>query len=437
MKISIHWFRRDLRLEDNSALSHALDSGFPVLPLFIFDDDILDGLPKNDPRVSFIYETIKKIDDKLRSHGCGLKVLKGKPEVVWKSLLKQYEIKEVYFNNDYDPYAVKRDTRITEFLAEHSITSHSYKDHVIFDKEDLIKGNGQAYTSFSHYKRKWLSQYNKDMVKPLPHPDFKKFFKLDEKIPQLTALNFTESDIKVRPYSLSILSRYPFTRDLPSEDSTSYLGPHLRFGTVSIRSIVKQLKLKDDIFLFELIWREFFMQILFHFPWLKEQNFRTKYDVIHWRNRKDEFEKWCLGKTGYPFIDAGMRQLNRTGYMPNRVRMASASFLVKHLLIDWRWGEAYFAEKLLDYELSSNNGNWQWAAGTGSDASPYYRVFNPIIQLLKFDKNMSYVRQWIPELDTPEYPEPMVEHAAARIRALKIYKEGIEAGGGGNEAMRQ
>ena len=341
----------------------------------------------------------------------------------------------MYFNDDYDPYAVERDTLITDLLSEHSITAHSYKDQVIFDREEVIKGNGQPYTSFSHYKRQWLSQFNKDLVLPLPPPDFNKFFKLDKKIPKLSELNFTESDIKVRPYTLKILNKYPFTRDLPSEDASSYLGPHLRFGTVSIRSIIKQLRLRDDIFLFELIWREFFMQILFHFPWLKEQNFRSKYDEIHWRNNEDEFKKWCQGKTGYPFIDAGMRQLNRTGYMPKRVRMASASFLVKHLLIDWRWGEAYFAEKLLDYELSSNNGNWQCAAGTGCGASPYFTMFSPIIQLLKFDKKMSYVRQWIPELDTPEYPKPIIEHASARIRALKTYKVGIEEGGVSTEAQ--
>lgn len=421
MKISIHWFRRDLRLEDNVALSHALNSGLAVLPLFIFDENILKGLPGNDPRLSFIYESLKKINDKLESLGCGLKVVKGKPELIWEELLKQYDIKEVYFNNDYDPYSIERDAGISELLAKNNILSYSYKDHVIFEKEEVIKRNGQPYTSFTHYKMQWLSLFNKDMVQPLPDPDLSKFLQFDEKFPTPGDLNLSESDIRVRPYNLNILDQYPFTRELPSED-TSNLGPHLRFGTVSIRSIVKQLRLRDDIFLFELIWREFFMQILFNFPWLKDQNFRSKFDSIPWRNNEDEFMLWCLGKTGYPFVDAGMRQLNRTGYMPNRVRMASASFLVKHLLIDWRWGEAYFAEKLLDYELSSNNGNWQWAAGTGSVATPYFRMFNPIKQLLKYDKDMSYVRQWIPELETTAYPKPIVEHAAARARAMRAYK---------------
>ncbi len=426
MTVTIYWFRRDLRLEDNLALSHALKSGFPVLPIFIFDDNILDELSEDDPRITFIYESLEKIDIKLRKYGSCIKIFKGNPLQAWKDLMDEYDIKKVYFNHDYEPYAKERDNQLTELLTAKGIESHSFKDQVIFEKNEVLKSDGKPYSIFTHYKRKWLSQFKKELVDQQEAPDLNLFFKYHISFPSLEELHFTESAIKVRPYNLSILGNYVFGRDVPSEDSTSYLGPHLRFGTISIRMVIRQLRLKDDIFLSELIWREFFMQILYHFPRVVDQNCRAKYDNIVWLNKEEEFEKWCQGKTGYPFIDAGMRQLKQTGYMHNRVRMATASFLIKHLLIDWRWGEAYFAQKLLDYELSSNNGNWQWAAGTGCDAAPYFRVFNPITQLLKFDKEMLYVRKWIPEIETPEYPEPIIEHAAARARALETYKTGIK-----------
>lgn len=241
----------------------------------------------------------------------------------------------------------------------------------------------------------------------------------------MSDLEFGESVILVKDFQLSNVENYASLRNLPAEDSTSYLSPHLRFGTVSIRQIIHLLSPKDEVFLSELIWREFFMQIIFHFPKVVSQNFHSKYDRIQWRNKEDEFQLWCQGKTGFPLVDAGMRQLNQTGYMHNRVRLVTASFLCKHLLIDWRWGEAYFAQKLLDYELSSNNGNWQWAAGTGCDAAPYFRVFNPTTQMKKFDKASKYIHTWIPEYGTTDYAKPMVDHAFARARALEVYKNGI------------
>lgn len=426
MDLALFWFRRDLRLEDNTALRFALESGYKVLPIFIFDENILDELPEDDARISFIYDSLQKIDHQLREHNCSLKILKGSPTRLIKELLSQYEIRAVFFNHDYEPYARDRDHEIGEMLKAQGIGMQTFKDQVIFEKDEVVKEDKRPYTVYTPYKNKWLRQFETSRPGLKPGLNFSNFLDHNEVFPKLEQLNFTRSDIEVKPYDLENLSKYSLLRDLPAEDATSYLGPHLRFGTVSIRSIIRQLKHQDETFLSELIWREFFMQILYHFPSVVDQSFRSKYDQISWRNNEEEFQKWYKGKTGYPFVDAGMRQLNQTGFMHNRVRMATASFLVKHLLVDWRWGEAYFAEKLLDYELSSNKGNWQWAAGTGCDAAPYFRVFNPITQRLKFDKQMNYVKRWIPELETPEYPKPIIEHAEARKRALQTYRSAVK-----------
>ena len=253
------------------------------------------------------------------------------------------------------------------------------------------------------------------------------FAKLEFNLPSLKELGFIRSSIKVHAYDISQLDNYDEVRNFPALNQTSFLSPHLRFGTVSIRKVVKQT-VSNQSFLSELIWREFFMQILYHFKEVVHSNFRRKYDHIEWRNNAAEFESWKNGATGFPMVDAGMRELNATGYMHNRVRMVVAGFLCKHLLIDWRWGEAYFAKKLLDYELSSNNGNWQWAAGTGCDAAPYFRVFNPTTQIKKFDPEMTYINKWIPELNALSYPSPIVDHKTARERAIAMYKRGIQLG---------
>jgi deoxyribodipyrimidine photo-lyase len=425
-KVTIFWFRRDLRLEDNTGLFHALQSGLPVVPLFIFDTDILEQLPKNDPRVTFIYDSLQQINTRLNALGTSLLIKKGNTQIVWQSLLNQYDIQHVYFNKDYEPYAISRDQEITALLAQHKTEVFSFKDHVIFEEKEITKADGLPYTVYTPYKNKWLEKYlhsdksqasesSKLLTQLIPHL---------YPFPSLSELGFETSAIKVLPYQHSQLANYEQTRDFPALDSTSYLSPHLRFGTVSIRKLVHWAVGTNQTFLSELIWREFFLQILFNFPKAVDQNFKPAYDGIQWRNNEADFERWCSGTTGYPLVDAGMRQLNQTGYMHNRVRMVVASFLCKHLLISWQWGEAYFAEKLLDFELASNVGNWQWAAGTGCDAAPYFRVFNPTIQQQKFDPKGIYIRKWIKEFDLG-YPQPMVDHAFARDRAIATYKQGI------------
>lgn len=425
-EVSFFWFRRDLRLEDNLGLFQALQSKFPTIPLFIFDDSILDSLPKNDARVGFIHESLSKINDKLQKIGSSLLVKKGQTIDVWKSLIQEYDVKEVFFNKDYEPYAIKRDKAICELFEANNIVSYSFKDQVIFEELEITKTDGLPYTIYTPYKNKWLEKY-KSMA-PVEEFEatalFSNFHKSDIVFPTLEQIGFEESSIKVKPHNLKFVVDYQDIRDYPAMDKTSYLSPHLRFGTVSTRKLVNWAFHKNDVFLSELIWREFFMQILFNFPKVVTHNFKSAYDGIQWRNNEDDFKRWCTGTTGYPMVDAGMRQLNETGYMHNRVRMVVASFLCKHLLIQWQWGEAYFAEKLLDYDLSANVGNWQWAAGTGCDSAPYFRVFNPEIQQKKFDKDGIYVRKWIKEFELG-YGEPMVEHAMARDIAIATYKTGI------------
>ena len=424
--LSIFWFRRDLRLEDNVGLFHALESKYPVIPLFIFDEAILDSLPKNDARVGFIHESVSKINQKLQEIGSSLLVKKGKTEEVWKQLIQDYDLKEVYFNKDYEPYEIARDSAICELLEGNNTAHFTFKDQVIFEEKEITKADGLPYTIYTPYKNKWLEKYNS--IRSVQEYDatnnFSNFHKSSFDFPTLEQIGFKESSIKVLPHNLKNVVNYHEIRDFPALDATSYLSPHLRFGTVSIRKLVNWAVTKNQVFLSELIWREFFMQILFSFPKVVTHNFKSSYDGIQWRNNEEDFKRWCSGTTGYPMVDAGMRQLNETGYMHNRVRMVVASFLCKHLLINWQWGEAYFAEKLLDFELSANVGNWQWAAGTGCDAAPYFRVFNPEIQLKKFDEKGIYIRKWIPEFDLG-YGEPMVNHAFARDRAISIYKEGI------------
>ena len=425
-QVSFFWFRRDLRLEDNVGLFHALKSKYTVIPLFIFDDAILDSLPYNDPRVGFIYENLSKINTQLLKIESALLVKKGKTLAVWELLLTEFDIKEVFFNKDYEPYAIKRDSAICKLLETNNAITFSFKDQVIFEEKEITKADGLPYTVYTPFKNKWLEKY-KSMAPVLEYDAtdvFSNFHKCDFVFPSLEQIGFEKSPIKVKPHNLKFIANYQDIRDFPALDQTSYLSPHLRFGTVSIRKLVNWAFHKNDVFLSELIWREFFMQILFSFPKVVTQNFKTAYDGIKWRNNEADFQRWCSGTTGYPMVDAGMRQLNETGYMHNRVRMVAASFLCKHLLIQWQWGEAYFAEKLLDYDLSANVGNWQWAAGTGCDAAPYFRVFNPEIQQKKFDEKGIYIRKWIKEFDLG-YDQPMVEHAMARDRAIATYKSGI------------
>lgn len=420
------WFRRDLRLEDNIGLSEALESSENVQCIFIFDENIILELPDDDHRITFIYDELSKLNEQLKSFDSSLRIEVGKPEEVWKKIIAEEKIQAIYTNKDYEPYARKRDGAIRDLAEENNVEFHRFKDQVIFEENEVVKDDGDPYTVYTPFKNKWLKAFNPEEFKPVSIDSLtRNFAKSNFDFPSLKTVGFERSSIEVKPYTLKDLENYKDVRDLPFEDATSYLSPHLRFGTIGIRSLVHSVKDRSEVFLSELIWREFFMQILYHFPKVVDHSFRAKYDRIQWRNNEAEFEKWCNGETGYPMVDAGMRQLNETGYMHNRVRMVVASFLCKHLLIDWRWGEAYFAQKLFDYDLSANNGNWQWAAGTGCDAAPYFRVFNPESQLKKFDPKLKYVRKWVNDFDELTYPEPMVEHKMARERALDTYKSAL------------
>nr|WP_299381776.1 deoxyribodipyrimidine photo-lyase [Allomuricauda sp.] len=430
--ISIFWFRRDFRLEDNCGLFHALQRGNPVLPIFIYDSEILDKLPKNDARVNFIHDNISALDSQLKStHKSGLATFHGKPIDIFKSLLDEHRITAVFTNHDYEPYARKRDTDIKVLLKQHQVEFKTYKDQVIFEKNDIVKDDGGPYVVYTPYKKKWLANFDPTLhLKTYDLPGNPNFATgMEFPFHSLEDIGFEVSSIRVRDYRLhpAFVDQYEQTRNIPANEiGTSMLGPHLRFGTISIRHVVREaLKSENQTFLSELIWREFFMQILWNFPHTVTKAFKPKYDRIQWRNNEAEFNLWKTGRTGYVLVDAGIRQLNSTGYMHNRVRMVVASFLCKHLLIDWRWGEAYFALKLLDYELASNVGNWQWAAGSGVDAAPYFRIFNPIHQLNKFDSHGAYIHHWVPEYQELTYPPKMVDHRMARERCLKVYKAAV------------
>ncbi len=430
-KVSIFWFRRDLRLEDNVGLYHALKSGNPVLPLFIFDSEILDKLPKDDTRVSFIHEQLQGLRKELVSNSdSSLAIFHGKPITIFKKLIEDYTIETVFTNHDYEPYAKKRDTVISEFLTGENINFKTFKDQVIFEKSEIVKNDGNPYVVYTPFKNKWKENFNPSVDLVEYQTDISNFIK-NNQLPNLSLkdIGFEKSSVEVPDYTVTrdLIQNYEDTRNFPSKkNGTSRLGPHLRFGTISTRKMIKKaIAEENEVFWSELIWREFFMQILWHFPHTHKKAFRPKYDRIEWRNNEVEFEKWKNGKTGYALVDAGMRELNTTGYMHNRVRMLVASFLCKHLLIDWRWGEAYFAEKLLDYDMSANVGNWQWAAGSGVDAAPYFRIFNPMTQVDKFDKQKEYINKWVPELQELTYPEKMVDHKMARERCLRVYKEAV------------
>lgn len=431
-KISIFWFRRDLRLHDNVALFQALQSEFPVLPIFIFDTDILNQLDdKADRRVDLIHQMLAAIQNKLAENNRTLRVFSGKVLNAFAELSKEFEIQKVYCNRDYETYALGRDKSVKEFLENKGIDFLTFKDQVVFEWNEVLKPDGQPYTIFTPFSKTWKRKLAE--IKPSFSPSEKhwdNFYVTETKFPfpTLESLGFEKTNIQFFEPTIphQSIENYHLSRDIPSlENGTTKLSLHLRFGTVSIRGLVALARDSNETWLNELIWREFFMSILMHFPHVEKGAFKKKYDQVEWRNNEEEFDRWCRGKTGYPIVDAGMRQLNETGFMHNRVRMIVASFLVKDLLIDWRWGEAYFASKLLDYDLSANNGNWQWAAGCGCDAAPYFRIFNPTEQTKRFDPKLEYIKRWVPELDTFEYPSPIVDHRLARERVLKVYKQAL------------
>ena len=428
MDTSIFWFRRDLRLEDNAGLFHALSENENVLPVFIFDADILDRLTdKYDRRVDFIYGAITSLNAQLNKIGSSLQVYVGNPLTVFKKICAEYTITSVYANHDYEPYAITRDNQIKSFLSEKNIAFKTYKDQCIFEKSEVVKDDGLPYTVFTPYAVKWKKKLNDFYIKPYTtHLHFNSFKKIvSSKIPSLKDIGFLKTDLLFNSPLLdeATISKYTEQRDFPAIKGTSRLSVHLRFGTVSIRKLVQVAAKLNQTWLNELIWRDFYMMILSHFPYVTDGAFKPKYNFIEWHNNENEFKAWCKGETGYPIVDAGMRELNETGFMHNRVRMITASFLVKNLLIDWRWGEAYFAQKLLDFDLSANNGGWQWAASCGCDAAPYFRIFNPYEQTKKFDPKLIYIKKWIPDYDELSYIKPIVDYKMSRERALAVYKK--------------
>ena len=429
-KVAIFWFRRDLRFDDNTGLYYALKGDLPVLPLFIFDTNILNDLEeKHDARVMFLHDTLSAIHDRLEGKGSSLLVKHGTPEAMWQEVLDEYEVGAAYTNHDYEPYPRERDEAIRELLEKQDIPFHTFKDQVIFEKDEVLTKSGGFYKVFTPYKRAWLNKLEDEMLESYTSGlSFDNWYQTDPlPMPSLQNLGFERADIEIPPNRIDeeVIKHYEKKRDYPAQDGTTRLGVHLRHGTLSIRKLARAAREINDTYLNELIWREFYMQVLYHAPQVVDTSFKPKYEKIPWRNDEADFQRWCEGRTGYPLVDAGMRELNKNGYMHNRVRMVAASFLSKHLLIDWRWGEAYFGQKLLDYELANNNGGWQWSAGSGVDAQPYFRVFNPYAQTKKFDNAEEYIRKWVPEYGTDEYPEPMVEHEEARDRAIETYKKAL------------
>ena len=426
---SVFWFRRDLRLDDNLGLNAALSSGLKVIPIFIFDTEIINKLEKQDLRIKMIHAALVKLNDAMLGNRCNVGMYLGNPKAVFESLLKKHKIKSVFVNRDYEPYALKRDKSIKSFLEKKNVTFKSFKDQVIFEKDEVVKDDGNPYKVYTPYSRKWIEKLNTSGFETC-----KSETKLNSlaniALPYLSLkeIGFDEKEFGIPLFNIDskTIEKYEETRNFPYLNSTSRIGAHLRFGFISIRKLVeKALKNSNKTYLKELIWREFFMQILWHFPYTEKKSFKPKYDNIKWLNNNEEFKKWCEGNTGYPLVDAGMRELNQTGYMHNRVRMLVGSFLCKHLLIDWRWGEKYFAKKLLDYEMSSNVGNWQWVAGCGVDASPYFRIFNPREQIKKFDKDLKYIKKWVPDYQTSSYPKEIIDHKFARNRCLETFKAAV------------
>lgn len=431
-KITLFWFRRDLRLHDNAGLYYALRSGNPVVPVFIFDKTILDDLDnKEDKRLTFIHQNVLAIQNELRALGSDILAFYGHPTDVWTELSERYNIAEVFTNTDYEPYATERDTSVAKILRAKNAELKAYKDQVIFEKKEILSGQNTPYTVFTPYSRMWREKCNDFYLSSyLNKKYFKNFLKWNgSPVPSLQEMGFKSTDTAFPSSKVpaELLENYEKARDFPAMEGTSRIGIHLRFGTVSIRELARYAKKHSNLYLNELIWREFYQQILSNFPHVgKGKAFRAPYDDINWGYDKEAFQKWCDGKTGYPLVDAGMRQMNAIGFMHNRVRMVVASFLAKHLLINWRLGEAYFAEKLLDYDLAANNGGWQWAVGSGTDAAPYFRIFNPEAQAKKFDPKGEYIKKWVPEYGTDAYPEPMVDHKMARERCLREYKKALD-----------
>ena len=425
------WLRRDLRLFDNHALYKALlraeKEQAKVLPVFIFDRDILDKLEdKDDRRVNFLHNHLTTLKAGLQIEHKDICIMYGDVIDVWSSLIKDHSISAIYCNHDDEPYAKVRDQKVRDMAENQGIDWKDFKDHLIFERDEVTKDDGKPYTVFTPYSKKWRKRLEDEGIPSYPSENhLQHLLDFTKATPSLESMGFQSKELTFPENTAEnqVLKDYYERRNFPSLKGTTRLGIHLRFGTISIRQLLKQSEDTTSFtFTRELIWRDFYAQILSHFPHVAERAFRPAYDEIAWRNSEEDFDKWCKGETGYSLVDAGMKELLTTGFMHNRVRMLVASFLTKHLLIDWRWGEAWFARHLLDFDLASNNGGWQWASGSGTDAAPYFRIFNPITQADKFDKDGKYRDQFNPGWRDGKFPM-MVDHKMARERALNTYKE--------------
>lgn len=430
--LTLFWHRRDLRIEDNAGLFKALKQEKNVQPIFIFDTQILRKLPKNDQRVLFIHQTITKLHTAYKKHGACLWVFYGDPVQLIPELVRKHGVQKIFCNRDYEPEAIKRDKFIHEELQTLPCGFSGSKDQVIFEKEEVVKPDGKPYHVFTPYMKRWKEKLNEFYLKPYPVEKYLSNLNkgTEHPLPSLEDMGFSSKQTQDFPSAgipTEIIRNYHNTRDIPSIEGTSRLSLHLRFGTVSIRLLARQALENNEKYFNELIWRDFYQMILYWYPQSANHAFKPEYDRIQWEFDENQFKAWCDGKTGYPLVDAGMRELNETGHMHNRIRMVVASFLCKHLLHDWRLGERYFAEKLLDFELASNAGGWQWAAGSGVDAAPYFRIFNPTSQQEKFDPQFEYIKRWVPEFGTAAYPEPIVDHKWARERVLDRYKKALNS----------
>nr|WP_294858971.1 deoxyribodipyrimidine photo-lyase [uncultured Fluviicola sp.] len=431
--LTLFWHRRDLRISDNAGLFKALKHGENIQPIFIFDTQILQQLPTNDQRILFIHQAIEELNASYGKLGASLWVFHGNPTQLIPGLVKKHAVQNIFCNRDYEPDAILRDQLIYEELQKMNCIFSGSKDQVIFEKNEVVKPDGNPYHVFTPYMKRWKETLTDFHLKSYPVEKY--LSKLNQGIettlPSITELGFSDVQTQEFPSTsipTEIIRNYHDTRDIPSLNGTTRLSIHLRFGTISIRELFKEvIKINNEKFLNELIWRDFYQMILYWYPGSVNHAFKSEYDRIEWEFNEIQFQAWCEGKTGYPIVDAGMRELNKTGHMHNRVRMVVASFLCKHLLHDWRLGERYFAEKLLDFELASNVGGWQWAAGSGVDAAPYFRIFNPTSQQERFDPQFEYIKKWVPEFGTADYPEPIVDHKWARERVLERYKKGLNS----------
>ena len=467
------WFRRDLRCEDHAALHAALTAHRQVFCTFVFDTDILERLPsRHDRRVEFIWASVRELALRLKAAGGGLTVLHGSAQVEVPALAARLGVGAVYANHDYEPQAVARDQHVARSLKEHGIAFWTRKDQVIFEKDEVLTRGGTPFSVFTPYKKAWLAKIEPYFVKSYPVDRWcaRLAAPPEAHMPSLAVLGFASTDLDslgiapgmsgARSLFEDFMARihaYDERRDFPAVKGPSYLSVHLRFGTISVRELARAALEAPGTgpaaWLNELVWRDFYFMILHHFPHVVHRAFRAAFDALSFENDERLFAAWCEGRTGYPLVDAAMRQLNRTGYMHNRLRMLTASFLVKDLLVDWRWGERYFAERLNDFDLAANNGGWQWAASTGCDAQPYFRIFNPVTQSRRFDPDGRFIRRYVTELagcddaaiHAPwlmgseeqkkagviigtDYPAPVIDHGEARRKALALYARAKRGG---------